>query len=349
LAVLGGLSAVCAPPSAMAGNVFMKNGYIIQGPVVDRDEESVVLGWDHGKMKIHRRFIDQVVYDAGEEERLEEWERLRVEDEQAAREALAASTARRGQEGLPADLDDLLQRLNGPALDGVLLDDVGLSGDGGGAVDVEPIEAFPPDATDGAMDDDDWTDGAVEIVDDGDGDDDDDDATDTVRPDVNVIPPPEELLGARVERSDGVFSMRQPRGWKVSENDELFEIFGNEVGGVRPSINVIEVPRGDLSVAQAFDLVLARNGEVIEGFEILAESRREFATGAEGLECIGRGSVGDKTMTVRQVAVATGESIVVLSGFSSGDESDPSSVLIDQCFETAVFGSEGAETESGDR
>lgn len=55
---------------ADAGSVFLKNGYIIQGKVVERSDDQVVLGWGNGQMTIHRRFIDEVILDPREEEEL---------------------------------------------------------------------------------------------------------------------------------------------------------------------------------------------------------------------------------------------------------------------------------------
>jgi hypothetical protein len=57
-----------ACPSLEAGTVFMKNGYIIQGPVVNQELGMVVLGWPYGKVTIYRRFYDNVVLEPGEAE-----------------------------------------------------------------------------------------------------------------------------------------------------------------------------------------------------------------------------------------------------------------------------------------
>ncbi|MGE3166995.1 MAG: hypothetical protein AB7O52_18980 [Planctomycetota bacterium] len=55
---------------ADAGSVFLKNGYIIQGKVVERSDDEIVLGWNNGQMTIHRRFIDEVILDPREEDEL---------------------------------------------------------------------------------------------------------------------------------------------------------------------------------------------------------------------------------------------------------------------------------------
>jgi hypothetical protein len=61
---------LAAAGSAGAGSIFMKNGYIIQGPIVehsDGGEGSIVLGWPNGKVTIYRRFVERVDFEPGEE------------------------------------------------------------------------------------------------------------------------------------------------------------------------------------------------------------------------------------------------------------------------------------------
>ena len=58
---------VLAAPGLYAGSVFMKNGYIIQGPIVDYTDEVVVLGWSNGKAYIHKRFYESVDLDSAEQ------------------------------------------------------------------------------------------------------------------------------------------------------------------------------------------------------------------------------------------------------------------------------------------
>ncbi|MCI0651308.1 MAG: hypothetical protein L0Z55_05445 [Planctomycetes bacterium] len=60
------------PTTLQAGYVFMKNGYIIQGKVVEKDDAKIVLRWTNGSMSIEHRFIDQLVLDGSEERELRE-------------------------------------------------------------------------------------------------------------------------------------------------------------------------------------------------------------------------------------------------------------------------------------
>ncbi len=64
--------------SLYAGSIFMKNGYIIHGSIKEVVEDpatnqlvAVVIGWENGRVKLLSRFIENVVFDAGEKENLE--------------------------------------------------------------------------------------------------------------------------------------------------------------------------------------------------------------------------------------------------------------------------------------
>ena len=63
--------------SLYAGSVFMKNGYIIHGAIKEVVEDpatnrlvAVVIAWEHGKVTLLSRFIENIVFDAGEKESL---------------------------------------------------------------------------------------------------------------------------------------------------------------------------------------------------------------------------------------------------------------------------------------
>lgn len=50
-----------------AGYVFLKNGYILQGQVLEKDSKGVVLAYPGGKVTVERRYIKHVVLDPSEE------------------------------------------------------------------------------------------------------------------------------------------------------------------------------------------------------------------------------------------------------------------------------------------
>jgi len=89
-----------------AGTVYLKNGRVIRGPVVERDDAGVVLGINGGKMRIYKRFITAVVYDDTDPAR---------EKKAAPPQARTARVVSTGPEsavaGLPADPRELLDRL----------------------------------------------------------------------------------------------------------------------------------------------------------------------------------------------------------------------------------------------
>ena len=51
----------CLLSPAVAGTVYLKNGRVIRGPIMEKDEAGVVVGIDGGKMRIYKRFITAVV------------------------------------------------------------------------------------------------------------------------------------------------------------------------------------------------------------------------------------------------------------------------------------------------
>ena len=66
-----GLVLLCAAV-LQGGTVFMKNGYLVQGPVTELTPELVVISWPYGEVTIHRRFYESVQLTPEEEKQLEE-------------------------------------------------------------------------------------------------------------------------------------------------------------------------------------------------------------------------------------------------------------------------------------
>ncbi len=103
-------TAVGVSPALEAGSIFMKNGYIIQGNIVDRDEDALILGWPNGKVAIAHRFVDSVIYEPGEEERIQRLaeERLASADESAETAELSVLSTEDDTE-LPANLESFMR------------------------------------------------------------------------------------------------------------------------------------------------------------------------------------------------------------------------------------------------
>ena len=241
-----GLTLLCAD-RLPAGSVFMKNGYIIQGPVVDRDDDSVILGWDNGKVRIFHRFIESISFEAGEESRLEENARARIEEQRAVEEILAETReVHEDEEDLPADVNVLLEMYGRSTL-------LGDGSDGPSTVpeDVEPVDERDladvpelPDSTDG-------TDGATLTV------------------DVQVLEPPpgSRHLAAAIPHPSGGFSWHPPRGWELRERAGMTEVRGPAgEDGSQASINVVGLPRGGASWDATIDTLKEQNRQLLENF-----------------------------------------------------------------------------------
>lgn len=108
ICILGALLSSAAVP-AWAGNVFMKNGYIIQGPIVERADGSIVLGWPNGKVTIHQRFIESIVYEPNEEKQLQELESHAASDTPNEDSIGILGTAEEPEE-LPMDPESLVRK-----------------------------------------------------------------------------------------------------------------------------------------------------------------------------------------------------------------------------------------------
>src|SRR5687767_33985 len=108
--IVWGAGAIAGSSGADAGSIFMKNGYIIQGPIVERSDESIVMGWPNGKVTIHKRFVDNVVYEATEEKRLIEDEAFKAQEKARSEDDLSLLATSNESEDLPPNLDVLMKR-----------------------------------------------------------------------------------------------------------------------------------------------------------------------------------------------------------------------------------------------
>jgi hypothetical protein len=105
-----GAAAFLGGSAALAGSVFMKNGYIIQGPIVERSDEAIVMGWPNGKVTIHKRFVDNILFEATEEKRLLEDEAFKAQEKARSEEDLSLLATSNESEDLPPNLDALMRR-----------------------------------------------------------------------------------------------------------------------------------------------------------------------------------------------------------------------------------------------
>ena len=272
-----------------AGSIFMKNGYIIQGRIVDRDVDGVILGWPNGKVTIEHRFVQEVVYEPDEEERILLLEKVRQEGENPDEDIAILIENPTEMPALPASLEILKARLN-------------TGGSFGGAGSSERPTSEEPFGADDPV----FTSDEIPTT------------------DVFV----EEFTLGEVISSDVVgISLRPPKGWQDKSNDE-FLAFVAEPGddGFASSFNVVSMLRGPLSIENFTEILKADQDEKIDSFELLSEGPTSVA-GTHAYETVGSGERNGQAAVFRQV-VLVGESRAWLFSMFTADktEMDPDAI-----------------------
>lgn len=287
-----------------AGSVFMKNGYIIQGPIVKQSDQAVILGWNNGEVTIHRRFIESVTYEPGEEERLRAAEEARAEELAATSSFVEEVAIFDQEEDLPADVDVFLKLYGGT--------EQGSQADGGSNSNVEVVALDPAANAERG--------GETEVA-------------------VESIEP--SLASDAVFSRGRELSLRPPKGWRVSDSDEFaLSVVGPkgvEEDAVVPSLSIVALERGPLTFEDCSRLLSESDEEVLTVAEPLTEGKRRLAGGQEVYERLVRGAIEDKTLVVRQVLVPQDDVIWLITGFSKGANEDPSFALVEQAISTLTF------------
>jgi len=300
---LAALGVVALDSRLEAGSVFMKNGYIIQGSIVDRDPDSIILGWPNGKMAIARRFVDSVVFEPAEEQQLVELDRARNEL-QARSTDLALVEMAGGNEvrELPATLEVFIRKYNlGPTLDssGAVEQPVEPVDPVVSVTVIEPVLQNDPVSVSGET--------PVEIA--------------TIEPVVTtvdpVVDPGADDLFHDETRDVG---LPIPDGWVPLISDRALEVTGRvEANGFRPSMNVVIVPAGSLLPSEYADFLETEYARLLQDHEILEKGTRDIG-GQEAFVFIVRGLRDGREAVIQQYLVAQAERLYLLSGFSSDRE-----------------------------
>ncbi|HVR75845.1 MAG TPA: hypothetical protein VMT52_16050 [Planctomycetota bacterium] len=287
---------------AVAGSVFMKNGYIIQAPIVERNDGGIVLGWPNGKVQIYRRFIESITYDMGEEKQLQDAEIQSKEAEAgAARLDILASEAE--PEDLPTSLEQVLEKYK----------DVVKAPSPEAAADHLLVERVlgvrsPSDR----------------VLDPGLGE-------------VGVLSRPDESLEPRVtEESLGV-SFQPPRGWVTRSTNSAFQAVGaSGTDGFRPSISVVTMPAGDLPREEYVTLLKDEISKNLQDFEFLSEGPRQIG-GETAYEVVGRGTRHGRAAVLRQVVIVKGGQVWLVSAFASPADQAATASIIGESVKTFEF------------
>jgi hypothetical protein len=306
----------CAAGPLDAGSIFMKNGYIIQGKIVDRTDGTMVLSWPNGKVTIQRRFIDSVSYDTGEEKRLQDEEALRQQKAAAPEEELAILATTNEPDELPTSLEQLLKTYDLRPKDDPSrkTPEPGTPG-----APTSPLAGAPggeptPGGTDAGQKPGDSTPVGT----------------------ATVVARPEEKLGEPVRDETVRVSMRPPEGWAKSSAHQAM-VLADKTGddGFRPSMNVMRIPKaGGLSADEYVALLKEECSRNLKGFELLHEGPRAVGLEQSGYEIVGRGSYQGRSAVMRQVLLTKGDEIWLFSAFTRDADTGDTGAVLEESLKT---------------
>ncbi len=303
-----------------AGTVFMKNGYIIQGTVVEHSNDSVVLGWNNGKVTIYRRFVDRVDLDPSEERA-----KAAVPAPSAPEDEVVVSSPN-PEEELPSNLSELVRGLGlnpvlvenriGPAVGAAKPADGTDPTSGPAAQGTNPIsvEVVSVPATPEGGEKPAPTEGA------------------TVEP---VQPSqPEGGVGDPASAVAQGFFLRAPGGWNRAHVQGCVN-WTSPAGatGFAPSINVTSIERGTLRWEDACTALREDQKSPLQSYELVAEGSVQVG-GKNAYRVAGKGSVTGETpeksqrVSVQQYLVQTEERFWLLSTFAEGESQPDVTVAI---------------------
>ena len=261
---------------ADAGTVYLKNGRVIRGPVVERGDEGVVVGIHGGRMRIYRRFIAAVVYDGSD---IAAGEKSPVPRQDTAGNE-NSSPPDPATEGLPEDPRELLQRL------GETAPSAGSPGQPPPANRLETStggKSPPRDATQSR--------GGVEPG------------------------KPGEELGEYVDGPVAGVSIRPPAGWKLEKSPAGLRFVESPQGAFTASIELLALPESDLEVGECLRILREEHHAMLVDCETVDESFSRNSPGSEVFEMTSRGSVQAQAVTVHQALIHRGGHFWLLSAF----------------------------------
>lgn len=311
LAFLAALAlALAAAGRTDAASIFMKNGYILQGPVVERGEETLVLGYPNGRVFLAKRFIESVAYDPGEEKRLVEEESLKKQlAAEVGESRLESLTSMDDVVELPSTLEELMRSYSAPdrgASSGSASTDPGTVT---ALSQVPGVDPFPP--SDG---------GPVPVA--------------------VVVPRPDDQLGERYPDPTRGLSLQPPRSWTVQPTDAALILSGRSApGALPPSINVLVLSRGAMSPEEYAEQLKKENAQGLEGYELVREGPRNIGS-RTAYEVVGKGSFRGKTAFVRQILVMDADQVWLLSSFTpEADDQGRALALTEEVLGSVQFSS----------
>lgn len=290
-----------------AGSVFMKNGYIIQGPIVDYSDDSVVLGWSNGKAYIYSRFYETVVFDLGEEAEIE---RRRAEAENSTGRVIEDEVVIQGmvdEEGLPEDFHELVSSVVPGLMDG---------GDGILVDSHDLVEGLPGNR--GTVD-------VRDVVVSGDS--------------VGVT-----KFASRQYISDLGVSLSPPEGWVREDGAGNVRWTGPAQGDrFLPSMVIVSAPlTEEWSLEDALKALREDPVAVFDYFTVLQESDRDVG-GRKAYEIVGEarargdGVPAGSSLRVTQVLVSATQRYWLITSFTSEGTTESVQTALDQALASVEF------------
>ena len=264
------LSPVCA------GTVYLKNGRVIRGPLLERSDEGVVVEMAGGRMRIYKRFIAAVVFDASDQ--------AETGKSAAPVQKLAGAEATRIPEpatrDLPGDPRELLRRLgetassSRPAGQGTPAGRPGVSPGVKSPVRSLPGTGEEPGKTASRLGE--YLAGPV--------------------PGVSIKPP----AGWKIEKSPSGLRFVDSRG---------------EGGVSGASLELLQLPATAVAPGECLRVLREEHESILEDCETVDESFSRNSTGGETFRMTSRGKVQSRAVTVHQALIRNGKHFWLLSGF----------------------------------
>ena len=286
-----------------AGSVFMKNGYILHGKIVDRDDYSIVMGWPNGKVTIARRFVESFTLEPSEESALEELEAIRQELQNSDPTAeLTMLSQPVTTTELPSTLEGFLNEY-----------DLGPS--------AKPVDEVTP-----------VSEPSVVVI----RPDTDTEAGSEVEPTVDVLP--RDQLGERIQSDVQKVSFRPPLSWVERPSEEALWLVGTPrvEGEIAPTLTVLLLPQGPLSSEEYIELLKSEQKELLAGYRVLSEGWREVGT-ERAYEVVAESAYDGRVGTLRQCLVLRGEELWLLTATTANSSPQGDFGVVEESLKTFSF------------
>lgn len=288
--VLCGIYCLFSP--AIAGTVHLKNGRVIRGSVVARDDDGVVIAIEGGKMRIYKRFIAAVVYDDSD---------IAIKEKPAARRDKPAVASTASPEsaiaGLPEDPRELLERLRQEAA--VSVPPVRPSI----AVSAGPVPGLKSVST--------------EVENEAAGD----------SREVREPAPVTAELAATTEGPAAGSSLRPPSGWKLDRSPGLVRFVEPSRRPFPASIEWLQLDGSMPATADCLQVLRQEHRSMLNACETLDERFSRKSAGQEVFEITSRGRFEGRQVVVYQRLINSDGNAWLLSAFRDSRDPDVGRLL----------------------